>query len=449
MTPLSTPSVWAPAPGKADYQYYAFPAADGTVQSIGKPINLWFDGRDLYVRLVTTRGGTSHWRDYVVATPDEQIDPLARMIAPAPGTVIPGSQTLFTWTEGSGDSHLGEIDEISDQGRKPAPLARQTSFLAAPGWTHQYWCPACQRTERPSTFGSGPASAVSGRIWTIPTRPPSLLWPRWSSPAPDSVIGGSTATFTWTEGVGVSEYRLRVGSGPGGSDLYDTSMGSATSATVSGLPDSGNIHVRLSSRVQDVWIDDDYVYQGGSSELAEIITPGTGGSLASSETFMWTQGAGVVEYRLMLGTAGAGSSDIFDQLVGSSTSRAVTGIPEGEIVYLRLSSRFATGEWGHRNYVYGAAKAEMIYPAPAAILPDTTATFDWSSGSGVAGYWLYVGTTGPGSSDIFSGGGSQTSRTVTGPAVLRHAQRPADVVHLRRLAVQRLHLHDERRHEGP
>jgi hypothetical protein len=39
-------------------------------------------------------------------------------------------------------------------------------------------------------------------------------------------------------------------------------------------------------------------------------------------------------------------------------------------------------------------------------------TFGWTSGSGVSQYWLYVGTTGAGSNDVFSQS-TGTAQTMT------------------------------------
>ncbi|MGY6710623.1 MAG: S8 family serine peptidase [Rhizobiaceae bacterium] len=400
-------------PGRADYWSFSYAPADGTEHSINKPPNAWYDGRSLYVRLTTTSPAGIKWRDYIFETPDIETDPLAALISPVPGTTIVGSQALFSWTEAPSDTSFGPADEYDIRVGTGSPgqadifggsTGLGTSQLVTGLPTDGTTINVRLRTRFHNTW--------MFRDYTFTAAEPVLA--EIVTPAPGSTIGGSIATFTWTQGVGISEYWLRVGTGPGGSDLFDGSMGTDTSATVSGLPDSGNIYVMLSSRVHDSWIDEDYVYQGGASEIAEIISPALGSTLGSSETFMWTPGAGVAEYRLRLGTTGIGSSDVFDEVLGLSTSRTVNGIPTGEAIHLRLSSRFMNGNWGHRDYVYGAAKAEMMLPAPGSILSETTVTFDWAAGSGVAGYWLYVGTNGAGSGNIFSAGGGQTSRQVSG-----------------------------------
>lgn len=62
-----------------------------------------------------------------------------------------------------------------------------------------------------------------------------------------------------------------------------------------------------------------------------------------------------------------------------------------------------------------ATAAAMITPAPGSTLPGSSATFTWNTGYAASQYWLYVGTTGVGSSNIWNQDqGTGTSRLVTG-----------------------------------
>ena len=44
----------------------------------------------------------------------------------------------------------------------------------------------------------------------------------------------------------------------------------------------------------------------------------------------------------------------------------------------------------------------MSTPTPGSMLPGASATFTWTAGSGVSEYWLYVGTTGAGSDNVYN-----------------------------------------------
>ncbi len=75
--------------------------------------------------------------------------------------------------------------------------------------------------------------------------------PAMVTPIPGSVITGTSATFTWTPGVGVGHYYLWVGTSVGGNNLfrYDGGTSLATSTLVTGLPaNGGTIYVRLFGR---------------------------------------------------------------------------------------------------------------------------------------------------------------------------------------------------------
>ncbi len=90
----------------------------------------------------------------------------------------------------------------------------------------------------------------------FPTVPGEL-----TSPTPGSTLLGSSATFQWTSGVGVTEYKLQIGSAPGGKGLVDQSAGTALQMLVTGLPTDGrSLYVRLRSRIGGVWEIRDYVY---------------------------------------------------------------------------------------------------------------------------------------------------------------------------------------------
>jgi serine protease len=83
------------------------------------------------------------------------------------------------------------------------------------------------------------------------------------SPANGSVLPGSTVTFTWSAGSGVTEYWLYLSRVvPGGKELYYGSQGLNHSKTLTGLPaDRGAVYVRLWSRIAGVWQYADFSYQ--------------------------------------------------------------------------------------------------------------------------------------------------------------------------------------------
>jgi hypothetical protein len=79
----------------------------------------------------------------------------------------------------------------------------------------------------------------------------------------------------------------------------------------------------------------------------------------------------------------------------------VSNLPtNGSTIYVRLWSEI-NGTWVWNDYTYtamtsgssGTAKAEMSSPAPGSTLTASTVTFQWSGGTGVSAYGIYVGTS--------------------------------------------------------
>ena len=78
----------------------------------------------------------------------------------------------------------------------------------------------------------------------------------------------------------------------------------------------------------------------GHSTSAIMASPAPGSALSGSVvTFTWNQGAAGTQYYLYVGTAGAGSNDIFSAAEASNLSQIVTGLPvNGATIYVRLST---------------------------------------------------------------------------------------------------------------
>jgi hypothetical protein len=83
-----------------------------------------------------------------------------------------------------------------------------------------------------------------------------------TAPAPSSVLGGATVTFSWSAAAGATSYWLDVGTVAGGFNLYTQGEGLLTSQSVTGLPTGGaTIYVRLWSAVNGIWQFSDSPYK--------------------------------------------------------------------------------------------------------------------------------------------------------------------------------------------
>jgi uncharacterized protein YkwD len=83
------------------------------------------------------------------------------------------------------------------------------------------------------------------------------------SPKPSTKLASRTATFEWSSSPVVQEFKLDIGTTPGGTQVYSASQGLAKKVTVGNLPwQTRNVYVRLWARVGSVWQFTDYVYIG-------------------------------------------------------------------------------------------------------------------------------------------------------------------------------------------
>ena len=178
------------------------------------------------------------------------------------------------------------------------------------------------------------------------------------SPAPGSTLTGSSATFGWTAGGGVTKYEFLLGTtGPGSDNLdYLASATALSSGLVSNIPTYGaTLYARLYSLINGVWQYTDYTYtESGAPVPAALTSPAPGSTLTgSSATFNWTAGGGVTKYEFLLGTKGKGSDDL-DYLTSATalSSGLVSNIPTtGGTLYARLYS-LIDGVWQYTDYTY-------------------------------------------------------------------------------------------------
>jgi hypothetical protein len=169
------------------------------------------------------------------------------MISPASGSTLPGATVTFQWTPNS------------------AVTAYQiTAGSYGPGYYNLGGSPQLPASATSYTVTNLPTDSkpvyitlrylVDGKAWQTAyytytaaalTNPPAMI-----SPAPGSVLPGSTVTFQWSPNSAVTAYSLSIGTyGLGYYNLYDSPALSAstTSLTVPNIPTNGKpVYVNLS-----------------------------------------------------------------------------------------------------------------------------------------------------------------------------------------------------------
>jgi len=254
----------------------------------------------------------------------------------------------------------------------------------------------------------------------------TLTSPATSAGVGVSPLGTSPVTFTWSAGSGVTYYDLYIGTTvPGSYDILNLQHTTDVSSAPITFPSQGlTVYVRLSSKIGGSWTDEDYTFAESPAAAAVLAAP-TSGVLPrppATKTFTWSAGTGVTYYDLLVGTTAPGSWDLANIQHTSATNSGPITIPsQGLTVYVRLMSKIAQ-VWTTYDYTFTEAapqKADMISPLNGASLlsPPNSQTFTWTPGIGVTLYDLYLGTTGPGSWNLYYGDHlATTSTTVSIPA---------------------------------
>ena len=343
----------------------------------------------------------------------------AALTSPAPGTTLSASSVTFSWTTGAGATEYNLWLGLSGPG---------SSSLYTSGWLTTTSTTVTSLPAKGATVYARLYSMVNGKVvyndYTYTEAAPAGTPATMISPTGGSTLGSSNVMFTWTAGVGATEYNLWLGlSGPGSSSLYTSGWLTTTSATVTSLPAKGaTVYARLYSMVNGKVVYNDYTYTeaAAAGTPATMISPTQGGTLGSSNVmFTWTTGTGATEYNLWLGLSGPGSSSLYTSGWLTTTSTTVTTLPQkGATVYARLYS-MVNGKVEYNDYTYTEAApagtpAAMISPSAGSTLGTAGVMFTWTTGTGATEYNLWLGLSGPGSSSLYTSGWiTNTSTTVT------------------------------------
>jgi hypothetical protein len=247
------------------------------------------------------------------------------------------------------------------------------------------------------------------------------------TPTPGSTLIDASATFTWSAGAGVSYYEFRLGTtGPGSKDVYNASEATTTALTtgvINNIPTTGaTLYARLYSKINGAWQYSDYTYTESLPPAPAVLLSPTPGSLltGTSATFTWSRGGCVTEYEFRLGTTGPGTSDVYNSSYATTTALttgAITIPAYGVTLYARIYS-LINGAWQYNDYTYTESGtpvlAVLTSPTPGSTLTSASATFSWTAGGGVTEYEFRLGTTGPGSSDVYNSTETPTTALTTG-----------------------------------
>jgi len=411
---------WTAVTGATDYELFVGSTGKGSLNLYysgnitatsatvgGLPTN----GEQIYARLYTNFNGTLQFNDYnYTAVPQSQ----ATLTSPAPGSTLPGTGVTFTWTAETGATDYELFVGSTGPGSYNLYYSGKTMATSATVGG----LPTNGETVYARLYTKfGGVLEYNDYVYTAVSQAPAVL----TSPVPSSALPGTGVTFTWTAATGATEYEFFVGStGPGSYNLYYSGNTLATSASVGGLPANGEkLYARLYTKFGGVTEYSDYVYTAVPQAPAELMAPAPGTTLpAASAAFTWTAATGATDYELFIGSTGAGSYNLFYSGNTTATSLVAGGLPtNGETLYARLYTKF-NGTLEYSDYTFKAVSqppAMLNAPTQGGTLTGASAMFRWAAATGATYYELFVGSTGPGSYNLYySGDKTVTSLTVNG-----------------------------------
>jgi len=334
----------------------------------------------------------------------------ATLISPTPGlsTILGTNNVQFTWSTGAGVTkyllNLGTAGVGSDNLYSSGVTTKTSATVPT--------IPSDGVTvfAELGSFINGTWQYMNYVYTESGTTTPATL-------TPSSGMLATNQTFTWNNGAGPAEYILKLGTANTGSDnLYNSGLTTKTSTTVTIPSDGVTVFATLWQFINGQWQTTAYTFtEPGMSKLATL-TPSSG-TLATSQTFTWSNGVGPAEYILKLGTANTGSDNLYNSGITTNTSATVT-IPNDGVTVFATLWQFVDGQWQTTPYTFtepGTSTPATLTPSSGTLA--TSQTFTWNNGAGPAEYILKLGTAGAGSDNLYySGLTTNTSATVTIPS---------------------------------
>jgi len=331
----------------------------------------------------------------------------AAITSPAPGSALPGPNVTFTWSAATGAVSWYFLS-LGSTGPGSKNIFN-TGDRTVTSWTATGVPTNGETIYARLTTNFNGVSLYSDYIYAAATQSALV------SPAPGAVLPGPTVMLNWTASTGATGYTVWLGSTGVGSNNISDRRETTTSDSFAGLPTNGEtIYARLYTNFNETEAHADYTYTAATEAVLSSPTPG---ALLSGPTvkFTSTTAPGETGSRLVLGSTGAGSSNLYDSGEMKVASATATGLPtNGETLYARLYTYF-NGVQVYADFTYTAAQqATLISPAAGPLLQGPVILFTWTKGNGATNYAILVGTTGPGSSNLINSGQSKVRFAMIG-----------------------------------
>jgi hypothetical protein len=407
---FTTPQTQAWTAGSSCKLSVVSPQVTNSVQYI---FSQWQDGTTSTTDTVTAPSTTATYTPTFTAQP-------SAIYSPANSSTLSGTSVTFQWGGYPGatafwldiGSTQGGNNYYSSGSLSNTTFSLTVSSLPSNGGT-------VYATWYYQINGAWTANNYSYTAFNASTETAAL-----TTPAPSSVLTGSTVTFSWSAGTASpKEYWLDIGSSAGGNNYYSSgNLNSALSTTATGLPTNGStVYATLYTLVNGSWTPNAYMYTAFNAAAAQgvLTTPAPNSTLTNSTvTFDWTAGSpGPYSYWLDIGSTSGGNNYYSSGNLGNVQTTTVSGLPTtGGTIYATLYT-LINGSWSGNTYQYTALNASsglaaMQSPTPGSTLSGTSATFTWSSDANATAYWVDIGTS-AGGNNVYSSGNLGNAVTTT------------------------------------
>ena len=262
---------WSAASGAAAY-WLDVGSAQGQGNLFGQNVGLVTsqtvngipaDGSTLYVKLWTLSGGIWQSNEYTYKAAGASTK--AVMASPASGSTLSSASVMFTWSAASGAAaYWLDVGSAQGQGNlfgQNVGLATSQTVNGIPTDGSTLYVRAVDAARRHlavQRLHVQSGGANSQGVMLIP--------------APTTVLGGASVTFTWSAGSGAVAYWLDVGSAQGQGNIFGQNVALATSQTVNGIPaDGSTVYVKLWTLLGGTWQFNDYTYKaaGGNTKAVD------------------------------------------------------------------------------------------------------------------------------------------------------------------------------------
>ncbi len=249
---------------------------------------------------------------------------------------------------------------------------------------------------------------LGGQQWASAQDCPVPIFPQDGETVPVDV------TISWTEVFGITAYKIRIGTTPGGSEITPlVSTGLATSYNPRGLPESEEIFVSV--YIFNITTGDELCYSysfftdafTGPPGCTTMTSPSNGQqNVPIQSVILWEYSPTATSYLVSLGTT-PGGTDLWNNEPVSRELFNPGGLPPDSTIYVRIIPENRLGpatnclEFSFQTGPLATIPAcsPIIYPSDGEFNVPLSPLIRWNGVAGAEGYLVSLGTA-PGLNDI-------------------------------------------------